>query len=982
MKLRNNILQFKSKMVITILYLLFLLLIPELLLAQSSFQITELNNPAPGYIRFSFQSNENFFLVDNYGKVKYEQKTLATSNNFTFLDNGNWAQIGDNKFYIYNQNLQVIDTIPNPTSGTDTCYLEWHDIIHLSNGHYLLLLSQMVKKDMSTVVEGGKSFAQIISNVLIETDRTGKIYWKWKPIEHYNITDVTDAIDLTQSVIDLTHINSFVEDTDGNFIISVRNYDEISKIDKSTGNFIWRFGGSKCKNNQFTFINDDQNGFIGFSHQHSITLSGNNKILMYDNGTLKNQSYSRAVEYKMDIINKTANKIWEYRAVPDIYQQVMGSVQRLPNGNTLINWGKLYITEVRPDNTIAFNLMYSDNTKVNVYRAYRIVTKMDAVSKDILNTGEYSFNDASNTTGVKVNITSKIGSGNSSVEKHYYLPDTTLFSDTTFTQLIPIRWVFNRTGISNLTANIRIKASSVNDLSKPEKAIIYARDKEGDGIFYELNTSYNSTSGEISADFNTSNEFILGMSVLSAPKLIEPANGSLSQIYGLAKWYSVQAAKIYQIQFDTSATFKNPLVNKFVQKENTINFDSLIHGKTFYWRVRAINAKDTSIWSNVFSFNTYLEKPRILYPLDGSYSNNLNDSILWNKVDFAETYHLQVSTSKLFTTLFYENDKLTKNGIIIPNLNYNTKYFIRLKSKSENNSSDWSDIVSFYTLLKSPKLIAPSNHQIDEDINCKFSWDIDFDNPNYNFQISKDSNFVKLLLDSTLIKENNLFINQLSFGQKYFWRVKKQNENNSSNWSDVFEFTTVKPQLELNFPKGGEVLIHDSTYQIQWEAKNVDMLKIYLIKNNEEVFLIADSVKGSLNNLKWSVPSDLQEGTFYKVRINDYENNEISSESANYFSIKSLNSMVLFDSNDWFMSAYPNPSYGNFVLNFNIIQDGKYTLQIYDAIGNLIQTTFSDYLSKGNYRFNQNLAFLENGIYFYKIHNGNKNFSCYLIINK
>lgn len=982
MKLRNNILQFKRKRVITIFYLLFLLLIPELLLAQSSFQITELNNPAPGYIRFSFQSNENFFLVDNYGKVKYEQKTLATSNNFTFLDNGNWAQIGDNKFYIYNQNLQVIDTIPNPTSGTDTCYLEWHDIIHLSNGHYLLLLSQMVKKDMSTVVEGGKSFAQIISNVLIETDRTGKIYWKWKPIEHYNITDVTYAIDLTQSVIDLTHINSFIEDTDGNIIISVRNYDEISKIDKSTGNFIWRFGGSECKNNQFTYINDDQNGFIGFSHQHSITLSGNNKILMYDNGTLKNQSFSRAVEYKMDFVNKIATKIWEYRAVPDIYQQVMGSVQRLPNGNTLINWGKLYITEVRPDNTIAFNLMYSDNTKVNVYRAYRIVTKMDAVSKDILNTGEYSFNDGSNTTGVNVNIQSKIGSGNSSVEKHYYLPDTTLFSDTTFTQLIPLRWVFNRTGISNLSANIKIKASSVNNLTQPEKAIIYARDKEGDGIFYELNTSYNSTSGEISADFNTANEFILGMSLLSAPKLIEPANGSLSQIYGLAKWYSVQAAKMYQIQFDTSATFMNPLVNKFVQKENVINFDSLIHGETFYWRVRAISAKDTSIWSNIFSFNTYLEKPKIFYPSDGTYSHKLNDSISWYKVDFADTYHLQVSTSKLFTTLFYENEKLTKEGIILPNLNYNTKYFIRLKAISENNISEWSNVISFYTLLKAPKLIEPANNQINVGIESKFAWDNDFDSPLYRFQISEDSSFVKLFLDSNLTQENIKIINRLSLGKKYFWRVKKYNENNTSDWSEIFNFTTLEPQLELNFPKGGEVLIHDSIYQIQWESKNVDLIKIYLIKNDVENYLIADSVQGNLNNFKWSIPSDLQEGAFYKVRINDFENIKISSESENYFSIISLNSAILPKADDWSVNISPNPSDGNFVLNCNILQDGKYTLEIYDIIGNLLQKTYSDYLGKGKYSFNQNLSFLENGIYFYKIQSGNKKFSCYLLIIK
>ncbi len=41
--------------------------------------------------------------------------------------------------------------------------------------------------------------------------------------------------------------------------------DEITKIDRNTGDIIWRFG-PQAKNNMFTFLNDT----VGFSYPHDI----------------------------------------------------------------------------------------------------------------------------------------------------------------------------------------------------------------------------------------------------------------------------------------------------------------------------------------------------------------------------------------------------------------------------------------------------------------------------------------------------------------------------------------------------------------------------------------------------------------------------------------------------------------------------------------------------------------------------------------
>jgi len=117
--------------------------------------------------------------------------------------------------------------------------------------------------DMSGIVSGGNTAAQIIDGALQKFDSGGNLIFEWDALAHYNITDVDAGIDLTQQQIDFSHFNSVEIDSDGNPLISARNLDEITKVDHNTGNIIWRLGG---KNNQFTFANDN----LGFSRQHDI----------------------------------------------------------------------------------------------------------------------------------------------------------------------------------------------------------------------------------------------------------------------------------------------------------------------------------------------------------------------------------------------------------------------------------------------------------------------------------------------------------------------------------------------------------------------------------------------------------------------------------------------------------------------------------------------------------------------------------------
>ena len=90
----------------------------------------------------------------------------------------------------------------------------------------------------------------------------------------------------------------------------------------------------------------------------------------------------RAVEYQLDEIEKTATLVWEYVHPDSIVSMSMGSVQRLPNNNTLINWGFFLETNILDAGTYISEVDYDKNPVLTLtyptgYYAYMWQRKAD-----------------------------------------------------------------------------------------------------------------------------------------------------------------------------------------------------------------------------------------------------------------------------------------------------------------------------------------------------------------------------------------------------------------------------------------------------------------------------------------------------------------------------------------------------------------------------------------------------------------------------
>jgi arylsulfotransferase ASST len=350
------------------------------------------NNPDPGYV-FCTPTNRstnpvqtrNMLILDNYAMPIYYRWHGSQVFDFKKVDDGRLVYYdrgaGKLKYYALNSMYAVVDSFKMGNGYTT----DFHDIEMLPNNHALLMAYDPQPVDMSQVVPGGDPNATVSGLIIQEIDAAKNVIFQWRSWDHFQITDVTDCHSLTTPTVDAVHGNSLDEDTDGNILLSSRYLDEITKINRQTGDIIWRFG-KNARNNQFT-IQDDP---LGFSDQHDARRLPNGHITLFDNHSCANQApnNSRALEYEIDEQNMTARLVWEYRHTPDQHTGPTGNTQRRASGGTMIGWGSVpgppNITDLHADGSTAWEIQFwPPPTLTGGYRAFRFPWRATVFTPDV-----------------------------------------------------------------------------------------------------------------------------------------------------------------------------------------------------------------------------------------------------------------------------------------------------------------------------------------------------------------------------------------------------------------------------------------------------------------------------------------------------------------------------------------------------------------------------------------------------------------------
>ena len=248
----------------------------------------------------------------------------------------------------------------------------------------------------------------LLDDVIYEVTGAGKLSgFVWRPLDHIDEMGFDAAarrhirdnpnFDKARGNGNWLHINSvswlgpnrwhdagdarFAPD---NLIVSAREASFIAIIGRKSGAIVWRVGPD---------FGEGQTGralgpIIGPHHAHMIPkgLPGAGNILVFDNGGAAGyggagggykhtRMYSRALEF--DPVSYRA--VWQYGSSTgddQLFSAWVGSAQRLPNGNTLVNEGlSKTVLEVTPGKKVVWRFVSPYATVNNldlIYRAYRV----------------------------------------------------------------------------------------------------------------------------------------------------------------------------------------------------------------------------------------------------------------------------------------------------------------------------------------------------------------------------------------------------------------------------------------------------------------------------------------------------------------------------------------------------------------------------------------------------------------------------------
>lgn len=348
--------------------------------------IVAYNNPAPEYAFYATEPVTDRYgyyavILDNHGTPVFYREWPRKTVNFQVVANNQLIHKDGSSFVVLDNMYNIIDTLQVGNGYTTNT----HDGMLLENGNHYLMIYDTQVVGMDTVVPGGNPNATVKGFILQELDADHNVIFQWRSWDHFEITDANN-IDLTAPAVDYVHVNAFDTTSDGNILLCCRHFDEITKIDRNSGEIIWRFGPN-AQNNMFTFLNDT----LGFSWPHDIQQLGNGNLTLYDNGNFHSPQLSKAIEYEIDEENLTASLCWDYIHDPVFYCKNKGGTRRLANSNTIVGWGDswpIISTEVDLDKNPRWELAIDSSLSYRVMK-FHWETSCFETSFDTIDYGYY-----------------------------------------------------------------------------------------------------------------------------------------------------------------------------------------------------------------------------------------------------------------------------------------------------------------------------------------------------------------------------------------------------------------------------------------------------------------------------------------------------------------------------------------------------------------------------------------------------------------
>ncbi len=325
-----------------------------------------------------------------------------------------------------------------------------------------------------------------------------------------------------------------------------------------------------------------------------------------------------------------------------------------------------------------------------------------------------------------------------------------------------------------------------------------------------------------------------------------------------------------------------------------------------------------------------LERPLLALPGNGASGQNRVPQLVWNDVNGAISYQVQLSRDFLHANIILDE---TVNGtsLTVDNqLANSTLYFWRVRAIGPSGTSNWSGTFRFTTQLGLPDqvtLISPQDEFINARPGFEFRWQDVPGVESYDLQVSTSLDFSNRVIDETLTDNQYSETQNLDFSTTYFWRVRASNSTGTTDWSEVWSFTTIieKPEaVTVN------VLPGDNQNQIPlladfiWEpsARASD----YTIQISKDENFSTLPISGAVSSPEYNnvIPLEPAQVYFWRVRASNIGG---ISEWSEPFTFTSVVDVTKINDN------FPNPFNTATNLRYQLSSQTNVLIDLYDIGG-------------------------------------------------
>jgi hypothetical protein len=229
-----------------------------------------------------------------------------------------------------------------------------HELLITDAGTAIFFLAEPIETNRVT---GTKLPWPVMDCIVQEVNlKTGSLVFEWHSADVIDPEEsLTPAPTKAGSIYDYIHANAIEVDDDGNLLVSARNTSAIYKVDRRSGEIIWRMGG---KRSDFEIAPE-----AVFGWQHDIRRRPDGTLTLFDNANQSTDAPSgrpsRAIVVSADEGTMMVNLVREYPHPSPLVVSSQGNMQLLPSGEFFVGWGSTpWFTQFKASGETVFDATF------------------------------------------------------------------------------------------------------------------------------------------------------------------------------------------------------------------------------------------------------------------------------------------------------------------------------------------------------------------------------------------------------------------------------------------------------------------------------------------------------------------------------------------------------------------------------------------------------------------------------------------------